>query len=238
MNEGSESNDVDESFWPDAEAAQHHKSSAPRPFAFITAQFAEIPCVEKSVTAAGINRLPERVHRAPTNSWTKPDSTDPTQAPTVHAALISMPASCKRATCAPPARHPSRWPVSARPLGSPPGKSSGCSARHSVATHTIFFGGAIAGSPVPAKRPHTPWPFALLPTSSPQYDLRLMLPFWVGFALDAGFEFAVDFGAGFGFGFGFGFAAERSSNFEKNLFAIKHVATYVNRTSARGLFHC
>ena len=102
MNEGSESNDVDESFWPNAEAAQHHKSSAPRPFAFITAQFAEIHCVEKSVTAAGINRLPERGHRAPTNSRTKPDSTDHTQAPTVHAASISMPASRKRATCTPP----------------------------------------------------------------------------------------------------------------------------------------
>ena len=66
----------------------------------------------------------------------------------------------------------------------------------------FFFGGAIAGSPVPAMRPRTPWPFALLPTSSPQYDLRFMLPFGVGFAFGAGFEFAVDFGAGFGFGVG------------------------------------
>ena len=63
----------------------------------------------------------------------------------------------------------------------------------------------------PGSRPHpldspdpydsrTPWPFALLPTSSQRYDPRFMLPFGVGFAFGAGFEFAVYFGAGFGFG--------------------------------------
>ena len=45
----------------------------------------------------------------------------------------------------------------------------------------------------------TTWPLALLPISSQQNDPRFMLPFGVGFAFGAGFEFAVDFGAGFGF---------------------------------------
>ena len=85
--------------------------------------------------------------------------------------------------------------------------------------HTIFFGGAIAGSPVPAKRPRTPWPFALLPTSSPQYDPHFMLPFRVGFAFGAGIEFAVDFDAGFGFGF----AAEDRAILKKSICYIKHI---------------
>ena len=175
------------------------------------------------MTAAGINRLPERGHRAPTNSRTKPDSTDRTQAPTVHGALNSMPASRKRATSAPPARHQHATQAAGRcqhaPLVRPPGKSSGCSARHRVALHTIFFGGAIAGSPVPAKRPRTPWPFALLPTRSPQYDPQFMLPFRVGFAFGAGIEFAVDFDAGFGFGF----AAEDRAILKKSICYIKHI---------------